>query len=173
MKKTNQLAKLGLAALMTSIYSTGVSADVINGNATATVLAPLLLVETAAMNFGSVAGGSSAGTVVMDLLGARSTTGGATALASAPGTAGQFTIEGAAAQAFTLTVSASATMQDGSGNSMTVDTFTENGSAVTLSGPGVPDAFQISGTLNVGASQVAGGYTTVGFTPFTVTANYN
>lgn len=173
MRKSNQLVKLGLVALVASMYSTSASADVINGNAIATVIAPLLLVEVTPMSFGTVAGGSTAGTVVLDLLGNRTVTGGATALATAPGAAGAFTIEGAAAQAFTLTLSLSATMQDGAGNSMTVDTFVENGNLVSLTGPGLPDAFQIGGTLNVGVSQVAGGYTTVGFTPFTVTANYN
>ncbi|MDA3870387.1 MAG: DUF4402 domain-containing protein, partial [Gammaproteobacteria bacterium] len=38
---------------------------------------------------------------------------------------------------------------------------------------GTLQTFQIGGTLNIGASQAAGNYTTVGGTPFTVTANYN
>jgi hypothetical protein len=170
MKQSN-LVKLGLAALTASMFSTSANADIINGNAIANVIAPLLLVETTAMDFGDVAGGTGTGTVVLDLAGGRTVTGDANALPSGLGAAGQFTIQGGAGLAFTLSVSASATMEDGSGNTMVVDTFTENGNAVVLTG--AADAFQISGTLNVGASQAAGGYTTVGFTPFTVTANYN
>ena len=175
MKKSNLVLKAGVAALLASVYSSGVSADVIDGNASANVIAPLLLVETTAMNFGDVAGGTSTGTVVLDLTGARTVTGDANALASGAGAAGEFTIEGAAGLAFTLSVTGTATLTDGGANSMTVDTFTENGSAVTLTGTGTPDGFQIGGTLNIGASQAAGSYSTLnlGGAPFTVTANYN
>lgn len=175
MKKSNLVLKAGVAALLASVYSTGASADVINGNATANVIAPLLLVETTAMNFGDVAGGTGTGTVVLDLTGARTATGDASALASGVGAAGEFTIEGATGLAFTLSVTGTATLTDGGGNSMTVDTFTENGSAVTLTGTGTADGFQIGGTLNIGASQAAGAYSTLnaGGAPFAVTANYN
>lgn len=175
MRKSNQLVKLGLAALIAGMYSTGVSADIISGNADANVIAPLLLVETTAMNFGDVAGGTGAGTVVLDLAGARTVTGDASTLASGAGSAGAFTIEGAAGLAFTLSVTGTATLSDGGGNTMTADTFTENGSAVTLTGTGSPDAFQIGATLNLGAGQAAGAYSTAnaGGATFTVTANYN
>jgi hypothetical protein len=157
------------------MFSTSATADIIPGNATANVIAPLLLVEVTPMNFGDVAGGTGTGTVVMDLVGGRTVTGDASALASGAGSAGAFTIEGAAGLAFTLSVTGTATLTDGGGNSMTVDTFTENGSAVTLSGTGTPDAFAIAGTLHIGASQVANPYSTAnaGGATFTVTANYN
>lgn len=175
MKKSNLVLKAGVAALLASVYSSGVSADVISGNATANVIAPLLLVETTAMNFGDVAGGTGTGTVVLDLAGARTVTGDANALASGAGAAGEFTIEGEAALAFTLSVTGTATLTNLAGDSMTVDTFTENGSAVTLTGTGTQDGFQIGGTLHIGASQPAGGYSTLnaGGAAFTVTANYN
>lgn len=174
MKKSNLVLKAGVAALLASVYSTSASADIIDGNATANVIAPLLLAETTAMNFGDVAGGTAAGTVELDTAGLRTATGDASALASGAGTAGQFTIEGAAGLAFTLSVTGTATLSDGT-NTMTVDTFTENGSAVTLSGSGTPDSFQIGGTLHIGASQPAGAYSTLnaGGVPFAVTANYN
>lgn len=171
MRKSNQLVKLGLAVLMASMYSTSASADVIPGNAAATVIAPLLLVEVTAMDFGTLSGGTAAGTVVMTTASAMSSTGGASTLASAPGAAGAFTIQGAAAQAYTLTISGTATLTDGGVNSMTADTFTNNAVALT----GGADAFQVGGTLNVGASQVAGAYSTAnaGGATFTLTANYN
>lgn len=168
----NQYLKLGLAALMASVYSTGVSADVVPGNADATVIAPLLLVEVTAMDFGTLAGGTAAGAVVMDTAGARTPSGGATVIAGSPGAAGAFTIQGAAAQAFTLSITGTATLTDGSGNSMTADTFTNTTPGALT---GAADAFSVGGTLNVGASQVAGGYSTAnaGGATFTVTANYN
>lgn len=173
MKKSNQLVKLGLVALMASMYSTSASADVISGNATATVIAPLILIEVTPMSFGTIAGGSTAGSVAMDLLGNRVASGGATALASAPGAAGAFTIQGASAVAFTLTLTTDAVLDDGAGNTMgmTAASLLENANLLALDG--TVQAFQISGTLTVGANQVAGAYTTATGTPFTVTANYN
>ena len=174
MRKSNRLVKLGLAALAASMVSTSANADVIPGNATATVITPLILVEATPMNFGTIAGGSSAGTVALDLLGARVAAGGATALASAPGAAGQYTIQGQAAQAFTMTLTTDAVLGDGLGNTMglAAASLLENGNLVVLDG--TAQAFQISGTLSVGALQPAGAYsTTTGGTPFTITANYN
>ena len=174
MRKSNRLVKLGLAALAASMVSTSANADVIPGNATATVIAPLILIEVTPMNFGTIAGGASAGTVAMDLLGARVTTGGATALASAPGAAGQFTIQGANATAFTLTLTTDAVLDNGAGITMglAAASLLENANVLTLDG--TAQAFQISGTLSVGALQAAGTYSTAtGGTPFTVTANYN
>lgn len=171
MKKSN-LAKLGLAALMASMYSSSVSADVIDGNATANVIAPLLLTEVTAMDFGTVAGGSTAGTVTMTAGSVMGSTGGATSMATAPGTAGAFTIQGGAALAYTLTITGTATLTNLANTaSMTADTFTHNAGALT----GGVDAFQVGGTLNVGASQAAFAYSTAnpGGAAFTLTANYN
>jgi hypothetical protein len=59
---------------------------------------------------------------------------------------------------------------------MTVDTFTDNltngagGGTVTLLTASVLMA--VGATLNVGAGQVAGSYTTTGGTPYTITVNY-
>lgn len=172
MKKSNLVLKAGVAALLASVYSTGASADVINGNATANVIAPLLLAETTAMNFGDVAGGTDIGTVILDTAGGRTVTGDASALAGTTAAAGAFTIQGEAALAFTLSVTGTATLSDGGTNTMTVDTFTETGTALTLNG--AAQTFKIGGTLHIDASQPAGVYSTAtGGAPFTVTANYN
>jgi hypothetical protein len=63
-------------------------------------------------------------------------------------------------------------LSDGGGNSMTVNTFTDNSSG-TL--PAATETFQVGATLNVGINQAAGAYSTAnaGGTPYTITANYN
>lgn len=167
MKQSN-LVKLGLAALMAGMFSTSANADIIPGNATATVIAPLLLAEVTPMDFGTVAGGTTAGTVTMTTGSVMGSSGGATSLASLPGTAGAFTIQGANTQAYTLTITGTATLVSGA-FSMTADTFTHNAPALD----GTLQAFQVGGILNVGANQAAGAYTTVGGATFTLTANYN
>jgi len=173
MKMNKKLLMLGATfALAAQTGSTAMAATV-NGNADALVIDPLSIVENSAMDFGTVAGGPNADTIVMDTTGGRTVTGtDAQIIATGAGSAGNFTITGEPNQAYTVSFSASATLGDGGGNTMTVDSFTDN-SPSPLSGAGT-DTLLVGGTLNVGASQAAGNYsTTTGGTPYTVTVNYN
>jgi len=178
MNKTNLVLKMSMAALMASVYSTSASADAIPGDALAQVIQPLTLAEVTKMNFGTIAPTGVASTVTLTPGAGR--TGTATLLAG-PTTAslGKFTITGDAAQTFNIALSvtgaaANVLLTDGAGNSMTVTGLTEN-SAVGGVLTGAADAFDIGGTLNVGATQVGGSYSTAnaGGVTFTVTANYN
>ncbi|MDH5611772.1 MAG: DUF4402 domain-containing protein [Gammaproteobacteria bacterium] len=175
MKKTNLVLKMSLTALLAGSVGTA-TADVVDGTATANVIAPLLVTETTAMSFGDVAGGTAAGTVVLDTAGARTITGDANALPSAVGTAGVFTVTGEAAKTFSLAFAAGV-LSDGvaAGNNMVVDTFTQTLAATGNALPGV-GSFSVGATLHLGASQAAGAYSTAntatGGAPYTVTANY-
>ena len=125
------------------------------------------------MDFGTISGGPNADTIVMDTTGARTVTGtDAQIIATGPGAAGTFTITGEPNQAITVSFSLSATLDDGTGNQMTVDTFTSNAPAAVAAGG--TNSLLVGGTLNIGANQAAGNYsTTTGGTPYTVTVNYN
>jgi len=173
MNMNKKLLGLGVAIALATQFGTIASAAEVNGNADALVIAPLSVTETSAMDFGTVAGGPNADTIVMDTAGGRTVTGtDAQIIATGAGSAGNFTITGEPNQAYTVTFSASATLDDGGGNTMTVDTFTDN-SPSPLSGAGT-DTLLVGGTLNVGANQAAGTYsTTTGGSPYTVTVNYN
>jgi hypothetical protein len=173
MKMNKKLVSLCVTLILSTHFSSVAQAVDVDGNADATVIAPLSIVENAAMDFGTVAGGANADTIVMDTAGGRTVTGtDAQIIATGPGSAGNFTITGEPNQAYTVTFSASATLDDGGGNTMTVDTFTDN-SPSPLSGAGT-DTLLVGGTLNIGANQAAGAYSTnFGGTPYTVTVNYN
>lgn len=173
MRKTNQLVKLGLITVMAGLYSSGASAATVDGDAAALIIAPLQLAEVSSMDFGTLAASGVAGTVVLDLSNGRTAGGGVSLVAGGSEASGQFTIQGEAAQAFTLSVSAAATLENGAGDQMTANGFTENGNAVVLTGGA--DAFQVGATLNVGVNQPAGAYstTTGGGSAFTITANYD
>ena len=174
-----QFLKVGLVALMASIYSNSASADVITGDAVANVIIPLQLTEVSPMNFGTIAPDLLAATTVTLTPGAGRT--GTATLLTGPTTAalGKFTIEGDAAQTFNIAITvtgaaANVLLSDGGGNTMTLTGLTENSSGTGALTGGV-DAFDIGGTLNVGINQAAGSYSTAnaGGVTFDVTANYN
>lgn len=175
MNTRNKLVKLGLAAIITGLYSTSATAATVNGQADATVVAPLTLSENIAMDFGTISGGTAAGTVVLTTGGARSVTGDAQTIAAGAGAAGDFTINGEAGLAYTVSYT-NGTLSDGvaAGNNMVVDTFNDNSTGTTS---GAAQIFQVGATLNVGAGQAAGNYSTTntgtGGAAYTITVNYN
>jgi len=141
---------------------------------TAFVYAVLSLTETTSMDFGTVAGGATAGTVILDTVGSRTTTGGAEILALTPVAAALFTLTGdAGARAISVTLDATgAQLDDGVGGSAIPLTNLTNSGLPTDTGTGT-QTFNVGATLNLGALQAAGTYSTGSGTPFTVTVNYN
>ena len=141
--------------------------------AAATIVGPIAISNTANMDFGNVAVSATVpGTVLMDPDGTRTPGGGCTLPATAGTVSGAaFLVTGVTGYGFAITLPAAATtLSDGAGHNMTVDTWTSNPSgtgAIVAGGTTV----QVGATLNVGAGQVAGLYTSTA--PFTVTVNYN
>ena len=174
-----QFLKVGLVALVASIYSNGASADVISGNAAAKVIIPLELIEVTAMNFGTVAPDKLAATSVT-LTPGLGRTGTATLLAGPTvASLGKFTIKGDLSQTFNIAISVTGgapnvLLSDGAGNTMTLTALTEDSDPLGALSGGA-DAFDIGGTLNLGINQAAGVYSTAsgGGVTFDVTANYN
>ena len=172
MKINKTLFMLGAAVGVQ--LSSGVMAATVNGNATALVITPLAITETTVMDFGTISGGPSADTIVMDTAGVRTVTGtDAQTIAAGPGSAGSFTITGEPSQAYSVSFSASATLDNGSGATMTVDSFTDNSPSPIDAGG--TDTLLVGATLNVGANQAAGNYSTTSGSgaPYSVTVNYN
>lgn len=147
--------------------------DTESATATATIITPISLTKTADMSFGNIAVGTTGGTVVLTPAGARSATDGVTLPTVGPGTvtAAAFTVTGQGANTFTITLPSSNTIRIGAaGATMTVDNFSSTPSGIGTLSSGTL-GITIGATLNVGASQAAGTYTSV--TPFDVTVNYN
>jgi hypothetical protein len=154
--------------------SLGVSAQSTeSATATATMIAPISITKSVDMNFGKVAGSSTAGTAVLAPAGTRSVTGGVS-LPATPGTvaAASFTVngEGTSTYAITLPTAAYTITKTASTETMTVDTFTSSPSGTGTLAAGT-QTLNVGATLNVAAGQVAGTYTNS--TGFDVTVNYN
>ena len=160
----------GVAVTSASIYSSASIAATLDGTATANVITPLGITQTAVMSYGDVAGGTGGTTVILASDGTRSGTGvvpGATAVA-----AGAFDITGENDASYILTLPATATLTRATGTeTMSADTFTTSLGVApftgTLSATGT-DNFTVGATLNIGATQVAGTYNGT----YAVTLNY-
>ncbi len=139
--------------------------------ATATIVSPILISKSLDMNFGNVAVGTTAGTVVMTPAGARSATGGVT-LPATVGTvsAATFNVTGTAGYTYTIAITGSPLTVTSGANTMTVTAFTNSPTSPATLVAG-NNALTVGATLNVGASQAAGIY--VSASTFTVTVNYN
>ena len=144
----------------------------VTSNTFATVFSPLGIAETAVMDFGTIAGGQTPRTVVLDNAGGRTFTGDTQILAAGPGASATFQISGEPNLSYTLTFS-NGVLSNAGGQQMTLTSFTHTASG-TVPAAG-SDTFQVGATLNVDAIQPAGAYSTsnAGGTPYTVTISYN
>ena len=144
-----------------------------SANTTATIVTPLSITKTVDLEFGNVAVGSTAGTVVMNTASGRTAGGGVTLPTTTTGTvtAAKFEVAGTATYTYAITIpSSNLTIANGT-NTMIVNAFTSNpATAGVLDATGKQDLF-VGATLNVGASQAAGAYESA--TDFEVTVVYN
>jgi hypothetical protein len=139
---------------------------------TAEIIAPISITNAANMNLGTLATGTTLGTVVLAVDGTRTSTGGVTL--SSTGTAAaaaSFTVAGDANATYSVSLPTSVTLSDGATNTMTAGTFVSNPATTgTLDAAG-SSTLNIGATLNVGANQVAAVYTNAA--DLAVTVNYN
>ena len=170
MKNITKLFAIAIAVI--GFASTSFAQVTKTATATGTIVTPINLANAGDMNFGNVAVSATAGTVILDPAGTRTKGGGVTF----PGVAGtvtaaQFDVTGTPAYTYAITLPTTATTVSFSGNNMTVDAFTSfPASTGTLDAAG-KQTINVGATLNVGALQVAGIYTST--IPFSVTVNYN
>ena len=167
------LRKLGTAAVISALALGSTQAADYSAGATANVITPLTIVEDVVMHFGDISGGGTAGTVVLATDDSRTVTGGAQVLASGAGAAGQFTVTGGTGLVYAISFSAGSLDVAGGGLPMVVNTFTTNGFTGTLTGGN--ETFAVGATLQVGANQPPGAYSTAfgAGSSYTVTFNYN
>jgi hypothetical protein len=143
-------------------------------SASATIVTPIGITNTAVMNFGNVAvQTATGGTVILAPAGTRTTGGaGGVTLPSVTGTvtAASFTVSGQSNYNYAITLPSTATVANGA-NTMLVNTFTSFPSATGTLSAGGTQTLTVGATLNVTANQAVGSYTTA--TPFDVIVNYN
>lgn len=136
-------------------------------NATATVITPIAISNTADLAFGNFAA-STGGTVVIDAAGSRTKTGAVVLSAANAGAAASFDVTGQADATYAISLPSSATITSGA-NNMTVDTFTSSPSATGTLSAGGAQTVSVGATLTVASAQATGDYTGT----FSVSVEYN
>lgn len=166
------IAAIGVAAIGGGLHGSGAYAASATSNATATVVTPIAISNTAALAFGKFSAGTG-GTVVVSTAGSRSFTGNVVLLAGDVGSAAAFSVTGDASATYAITLPGSAaTITRVSGTeTMSVATFVSNpaaGATGTLSVGGA-QTINVGGTLTVASAQVVGSYTGT----YAVSVEYN
>lgn len=168
MKNFKQLTALGLAATLTGISGVA-SAATVNGDASATILAPIAVSQTVAMDFGSISGDvSNSSTATLDT--ADGVTTSADAWSNGVGVSGGFDVTGGVTAVYDITVPPGAitiTADGGGGQTMTVDTFTSSANSGTIDGV-VNTDFTVGATLHIGINQFEDSYSGT----YVMTVNY-
>jgi len=167
MKKLSAIAILVIGFAASSNAQSTASAS-----ASATIISPISITKTVDLDFGNVAASGAAGTVVISPAGVRSTTGGVS-LPVIPGTvtAASFDVAGQGNYTYAITLPAAAITISSGANTMSVNAFTSTPLTTGTLSVGGTQTVTVGATLNVGASQASGLYTSG--TPFDVTVNYN
>lgn len=173
MKHLFKFITLGTVALLfaATTYGQGVSAT---ATASATIVTPLSITKTVDMNFGNLAVNATPGTVVLPAVAApiRTPSGGVSLITGGTIAAAAFTVNGLIGSTYAITLPADGVVSlAGPGAPMAVSAFV---STPTVAAGGSlasgSETLYVGATLNVGASQTAGAYTSGAFT---VTVNYN
>ena len=176
MNLRNIFIKASTAIAMTGLTVTAANAIDLTATATATVVNPLIISQTTAMNFGTVSGTSTAGTVTLATNGNRTT-----APLNGPetinndGVAGSYLINGQSGLTINLDI-ANGTLSEPGGDTMGVSNFTIDigtlpytGALPNVGPPGTGEqAFSVGADLAVAASQTPGTYSGT----FAITVNY-
>ena len=159
MKINKKLVALSATFAIAAQFDTIAMADAALGTVDATVVTPLKIIQATPMNFGTVAGGTTPGTIIMTATGSRSATGDAQFIGT-DGQEGVFTITGVTDASISVSATDTTATLEGTGTNM----------AFTLTGGSVNVSF--GGTLSIGADQTAGSYSTAGDT-FSIQVDYN
>ncbi len=136
--------------------------------ANATVIQPLTITQTTAMDFGKLvmdAGSPGLGTVTLAAGTSARTPSGGVDLVGTSAAAGVVQVVGQTGNTYTVTLPTSTTLT-GPGTAMTLDTFASSDTLTSISGT---NSVHIGAVLHVNAAQTAGGYTG----SFVVTAAYD
>ena len=162
----------GIAAVLTLSTLTANAQATASAKAEATIIDPIRIDLKRDMNFGNVAV-TTAGTVVLSPAGDRTPSGGVT-LPANTGTVQSaiFNIIGAPDYTYAITLPAHHTVENGSGATMEIDQFTSDPDGTGILAGGSQALF-VGATLNVGAGQAPGVYSSAGGVGFDVTVNYN
>lgn len=169
--RTLRVAATGAAVFGLLVQGAAVQAADATGTASATVVTPIAISNTAGIAFGKLSAGTG-GTVVMSTAGERTKSGGVVLLSGTAGNAAAFNVTGDASATYAITLPSSAvtiTHSVDNTKTMNIGTFTSNPSATGTLSAGGAQTVNVGATLTVASAQTAGSYSG----NFTVSVEYN
>jgi hypothetical protein len=157
-----------LAAVV--LFSSRGYAATATSNASAEVITPISISNTADLRFGKFSA-LTGGTVIISAAGVRSATGAVVLSSTNAGGAASFDVTGDPNATYAITLPNSATLTHSVDNTktMTIDTFTSNPSGTGTLSAGGSQALSVGATLTVGNAQTTGSYSGT----FDVSVEYN
>jgi hypothetical protein len=174
MKKMKKL--LALSIVMFAFTAATFAQSSATSAASATIVSPIAITNTRALEFGNIAAGAAAGSVTLspDAVTTRTFAGVTLPAVTGTVTSAAFNVTGTPAYAYSIAIApASVNITNGGGQTMAVGSFTSTPTVATggaLDGTGAQTIY-VGATLTVAANQASGTYTNA--TAFTVTVNYN
>ena len=160
-----------IAILLVVGFSTNAFAQTGTTSTAATIVTPIGITNSVAMNFGNIATNGAVGTVVLTPAGTRTSTGGVTLPVTAGTvTAASFAVTGSGTYTYTITLPASPITLVGTTAGVTVGTFVSNPAATGALTAGT-QTVNVGATLNIPASTAADTYKNN--SGLQVTVNYN
>jgi hypothetical protein len=171
-----KLLTLGLAIFGFSVTTFAQTTATASATAAATILEPIAMVKTTGvdMNFGTIgADALAAKTVVLATDGTRTASTATLYTVGTAAAAGSYDITGTANAGFNITLPTTVTVTGGvpaAGADMTITNWVSNLGASSTIGSTGTKTLLVGATLNVGAAQLPGLYTSA---PFDVTVQYN
>lgn len=172
---TKTLLALALGAMLPTALNA--QTNTATATATAVIISPITIVKTADMSFGDIVADADGGTVTLNPVTSVRTPTGISVITGSAFTLASFTVAGQGNYTYSVTLPASATIDDGAGGTaMTVNSFTSSpsGAALRIDNDTKNQVLTVGATLNIGANQTPGTYTSAqGSGAFAVTVNYN
>ncbi|HEX8616375.1 MAG TPA: DUF4402 domain-containing protein [Thermoanaerobaculia bacterium] len=165
-----KVAILAAAAIAVLSSPSAMYAAQATSNASAEVMTPISISNTAALRFGKFSA-LTGGTVVIATNGSRSATGAVVLSSTNAGGAASFDVSGDGNATYAITLPNSATLTHSVDNTktMSVGTFTSNPSGTGTLSAGGAQALAVGATLTVGNAQTTGSYSGT----FDVSVEYN
>ena len=151
----SMLAAIGLAV------STPVHAITITANVDANISGAIAASASTGLSFGDVSPGITPGAVTVDTSGFRTSVGGVILGKTRPASPAIFQVTGTPNSSYVITAPVSMSLSNGSGNYMTVDSFTSTPSGAGLLDAGGAQTLTVGGTLRMDANQPGGIYSGV------------
>ncbi len=158
-----------LISVVTALFWTQVQAVTAVATVNVNIISSMSISTRNGLVFGDISSSASSGTIILTSTGDRTSTGGATINSSVAGSPATFDVQGITNASYSISMPASAILNDASSHTMVVDNFTSTPSASGVLDNNGQQTLFVGGTLNTQSNQAFGAYSG----QMSITLDYN